>query len=578
MKASDLLAVSLADAGISHAFGVQGGAVVHIFDSLESTPISVTYSVFEHSAALAAVAASRVAEHPQLCVVTTGPGGTNAITGLLAAWQDSVPVVFVSGQARTTQLSYGSGLRQVGSQEAPILDIVRPITKSAVLVRDASQLREVVRASLQTATSGRPGPVWIDIPVDCQWGPVDDELCRQPLQSTSRVEAVVASSSLRRLRELIEESREPLFWFGAGIRPAVGEAKAFVESSGVPFVTTWQTKEILGPNHPLDLGVIGPFGQRGANLATYKADLIVAFGSHFGLNHTTGNVKGFCPQAKKVVIDIDEQELAAVRMPVELAIHGDCGTVLRELATRRVLGVSWDPSQIRLFQGRNRVDDQREQLESLAGPRVNSNVFLADVFFDPMPSYDVVIDGGGTALYAGWQCHYGTGLNRLIGSTAISSMGTALAETVGVQAISHATKTFVVIGDGSLWMSLHDLPPLAQLQKPVVVVVVNNGGYLAIRHTQREFLGARYRGTDEEGGLPLPDIAPVAQALGFTYTQVTSQNQRDAVRLAREHDRGVLLIELMCPEDQELLFSQVFKANSDGTKSPLPLSSMAPLA
>lgn len=578
MKVSDLIAELLEEAGVRHAFGVQGGAVVHIFDSLEKSRIDVNYSVFEQSAALAAVAASRVSGQPQLCVVTTGPGGTNAITGLLAAWQDSVPTIFVSGQTRTSQVSYGTSRRQIGSQEAPILDVVRPICKAAVFVGSPEDAESLFVSAIKLATTGRPGPVWIDVPVDVQWTDVSRRCVE--LRSPHQTKAMsVESTTIESVHQLLDEASRPLLWLGAGSRSALPNVRALVDASNVPFVCTWQTKHLLGPEHPLDLGVVGPFGQRGANLATYRADLLVALGSHFGINQTTGNVAEFCPEAAKVVVDIDEAELEGLQIPVSMVIQADVNEFLRCLLDGRAPVMhEWSTDDLTFFREQNSADNQRQRLIEEASPRVNSNVFMADLFCGPIEPYDVVIDGGGTALYAGWQCSYGQGLRNLVGSTAISSMGTAMAEAIGVQAVSDATKTFVVVGDGSFWMSLEDLPPLGQLSKPVVVLVVNNQGYLAIRHTQQEFLGSRFHGTNAAGRLAFPEIEPVVRSLGFDYMRVDQESADRAISRARNHAKAVLVLELICPEDQPLLFSQVFRSNEDGTKSALPLSTMAPLA
>lgn len=575
MKLTDLLAETLAELGVTNAFGVQGGAVVHIFDSLERSSVSVTYSVYEQSAALAAVAASRVSEVPQLCVVTTGPGGTNAITGLLSAWQDSVPTIFISGQTRLSHVSYGTRKRQVGSQEAPILDLVRPITKRATLVRSADEIESVIAASHGMSLSGRPGPVWIDIPVDLQWASIDKCDLETGLETCPTF--VGDEGTLTGIRQLLRESRKPLLWLGGGAKRHREALRQLIETTGIPFVTTWQTKHLLGVSETYDLGVVGPFGQRGANKATYDADLLIAVGSHFGVNHTTSNFKAFCPQAKKIIVDIDANELQDLLVEVDLVLQADAGEFIEWLRNEDVGGKAWALDDRIRYRLADSIESQKKEFQKVPASHVNSNLFLSMLFCESMEAYDVVIDGGGTALYAGWQANYGSGLNVLVGSSAISSMGTAMAEAVGVQAVSDSVKTFIIIGDGSFWMSLQDLPPLGWLDRPVIVIVINNEGYLAIRQTQKQFLEGRYHGTSSDGGLPFPEIAPIVKGLGFTTLKVTGMNVEPAIRQIREHTEGVLVVELMSPADQELLFSQVFQSNHDGTKTPLPLSTMGPI-
>lgn len=575
MKASDALVKALETVGVSLAFGVQGGAVVHIFDSLETSSINVTYSIYEQSAALAAVAASRVTRRPQLCVVTTGPGGTNALTGLLAAWQDSVATIFISGQTRLAHTSYGTRRRQVGSQEAPILDLVRPITKAAMFVNDPANVVSSLFQAYEIAVSGRQGPVWLDIPVDVQWSQVTNQDFGLPTDSRQG-QMKTDPQVLAQVRKHLGSAAYPLIWLGGGSRDAYPEISKLIDSWQIPFVTTWQAKHFLGPNQGFDLGTVGPFGQRGANAAVYECDLLLAIGSHLGYNHTTGNAAQFCPNATKVVVGIDPVELESLNVTVQQVVQADASEFVKELLKIPPKKNLWSAADFKRLQSQNLVDSQRDSLVSSANPNVNSNVFFADLFGQDMLSYDVVIDGGGTALYAGWQCTYGQGIKHFAGSTAISSMGTALAEAVGVQLASESSKTFVTIGDGSFWMSLQDLPPLGQLGRPVVVLIVNNGGYLAIRHTQKEFLGGRYFGTSSEGGLPFPEIEPVVRGLGFKYLRIDGESANHGIEVACSHSEGVLVLELMCSDDQPLLFSQVFAENGDGTKSALPLSTMAP--
>ncbi|MDO8732899.1 MAG: thiamine pyrophosphate-binding protein [Actinomycetota bacterium] len=579
MKASDYLAEQLQSAGVTHVFGVQGGSVVHVFDSLEATGIQVHYCVSEYFAAFAAVAQSRATGNLGCCVVTTGPAGTNALTGLLSAWQDSVPVVFISGQTRSGHMSYGSNVRQIGSQESPICEVVRPITKCAITVSVASDLPSSLASIIQQACDGRPGPTWLDIPVDVQWGVVDESVNPTSVLIGSReTNSESTQAAVQIISELVQAER-PLVWVGAGVRRAnaVDEFRAFVEGADLPFVTTWQTKNLLGAGHRLDLGVIGPFGQAGANAATYDCDLILGLSTHFSVNQTTSNSQSFTPQARKIVVNIDAHELSGLQVLAEVQLKCEVKEVLTQLVDALPADIkSFSETSRAEFQIRNQAADAMTRLSTQALPLINSNVFLRDVFEGVEGSYEVVIDGGGTALYAGFQACYKGELAGIHCSTAVSAMGTAFAETGGLATVSVADHLFAIIGDGSFWMSLSDLPPLGQLERAVTVIVINNDGYLAIRHTQQEFLGARFYGTDSAGRLNFPDIGPIVSGMGGEHMLVTAANAQLAVALAqKKRSRGLLVLEVKTPKDQALLFRQIFADNGDGTKSPLPLSEMA---
>ncbi len=400
MKASDYLAQQLQAAGVTHVFGVQGGSVVHIFDSLESTGIQVHYCVSEYFAAFAAVAQSRATGPLGCCAVTTGPAGTNALTGLLSAWQDSVPVVFISGQTRSGHMSYGTKVRQIGSQESPICDVVRPMTKLAIPVPEASQLPLALAEVLQSAREGRPGPVWLDIPVDVQWGEIDETADAPALPAPTDHSDDAQAASDQIVQELSAAHR-PLVWVGAGVvrAQAVEQFRAFVEGADLPFVTTWQTKNLLGAEHPLDLGVVGPFGQAGANAASYDSDLILGLGTHFSVNQTTSNTQVFTTQARKILVNIDEHELDGLNVPVEVQLRCDVQAVLTILASALPLDAkSFSPAERLDYQQRNLATASMQRLAQAALPLVNSNAFLREVFSAVQGSYEVVIDGGGTAL------------------------------------------------------------------------------------------------------------------------------------------------------------------------------------
>lgn len=580
MRVADSIAITLRSMGVSKAFGLQGGAVVHLFDAFEKNNLETAFCVSEYAAAFAANAYSRDSGIPSLCVVTTGPAGTNALTGALAAWQDSVPVVFVSGQTRASYMSYGQPVRQIGSQESPILDVVRPITKAAYLLSDPRKANSVITEAISIASSGRPGPVWIDVPVDVQWAPVDN--APSEMHTHLRVETQQSRDDPLTTAQILEQelavASMPLLWIGAGVDRAnsLDLLKLLVESKGLPFVTTWQMKNCFGPRHPLDMGTIGPFGQRGANAAVHTTDLLLVLGSHLSINQTTPNTSGFAPQAKKLLVTIDRKELDLLRVPIDGSFECDLSELLKIWT-----GLPAHERRVKNALNKSHVDGLNipPALEAeIANPRtlngVDPNAYLMSLFRAQTRTFDVVVDGGGTALYAGHQTEIQGPVRRVHCATAISAMGTALAECIGIDASSSADKLLVIIGDGSLWMSLADLPPLSRLSKPVVVVVLNNEGYLAIRHTQAQFLGERYIGTNIDSGPYSGNLDGICHALGFKYVHVENASIRESIEASKNHSAGVLVLEVSVPFSQRLLFEQIYEQAADGSFSGSPLSNM----
>ena len=584
MKATDLLADFFADIEVPHVFGLQGGSVVHIFDSLERRSIPVTYTVHEQAAALAAVAATRVTERPCVCVVTTGPAGTNALTGLLAAWQDSIPTIFVSGQTRVSHMSYGTGVRQIGSQEFPIIDAVRCMTKWAEVVTSADDLEMALFRAYEACLSGRPGPVWIDLPVDVQWASVL-RIANPERELANRVEAISQSrppldqTDAYELQQLIQSSKRPLIWAGNGVRlsGATELLAEFVRVTGIPFVTTWATKDLKQESDSHCLGTIGQFGQRGANAAVFHADAILVLGSHLSVTQTTPLFGSFAPDAAKAVVDVDQSELDQLSVNAEIKICADVGATLASLlewarSEQVRFPTSWDAKK---YQHMNSLTDRRESMLPTEGGITNSDVFLHDFFRAFRTDHQVVIDGGGTALYSGFQATYGPSTKRVICSTAMSSMGTGIAEGIGACLVNWMP-TVVIVGDGSFWMSAMNLITAIDKQIPLIVIVINNDGYLAIRHTQQAFLDSRFYGTAPQWGLSFPEVSALAQALRIPYVKVPGAQEIQSTALAASTSPGPLIIEVMVSSNQEMLFKQAVNRKPDGTLVPQPLADMWP--
>lgn len=585
MKASDYFASLVSSFGVKRAYGLQGGAVVHLFDSLHrSGAVQCHYMHHEQSAAFAAVADAKSSKNLGLVVVTTGPGGTNALTGLLAAWQDSVPVIFVSGQTRLAATSYGKNVRQVGSQEFAILNAVKPLTKYSALIREVGDIARIFREARAAAVSGRPGPVWIDFPLDVQWQQVTPD---EPVTAASVVPQPALTTEqhtqLGELARAIATAKRPLILAGHGVHLANAEEKLrrLCETHHLPLVATWGGSDLLETEHPLNGGVIGLSGQRGANRLVYQSDLLLVLGANL-TQPQVGSPKGaYAPGARKIVISFDRDQLSASTVAVDVHIEADIATALAQLSTL----LPDQPASVRLAwlarveeaQGLNRHGSV--DLDSCAltpAGKLSSNIAVARISRELQHSHHIVVDGGGTALYAGFQSAVRGKGKRLICSTGISAMGTGLAESVGVSLANGRCPILTIIGDGSFTMNVQDLASITQHRLPVAIALINNQGYLAIRHTQRDYLGARYYGTDEPNGLFVPPFEKIVEGFGLEYREITSYAELDSIaRELAERPRGIVL-DVQVDPDQDTLFRQGVAFNADGTSSPQDLSEMWP--
>lgn len=569
MKFTDVISNTLKRHGVCHAFGLQGGAVVHIFDSLERSGVTSVYTLHEQAAGLAGVAYARTHESGLGCVVTTtGPGSTNAITGLLAAWNDSIPCIFISGQARSSQLSYGKKVRQVGTQEAPICDIVRPISKRSFFVSDPDEFQIDFENVINEAKTGRPGPVWIDVPLEYQWRdiPYDPSIEKKQPQVPVYNESVINT-----FLEYLSVAERPLFLLGNGIRLSGSEAsvQALIQQSNIPFVTTWTGQDLFETNHDRNLGVIGMAGQKGANKAVFDSDLLICLGSHLAIPHTTTLFESYATNTKKIIVNIDSDQIENLNVPFDLTIHAD----LREFLDRIIHKMDFH----KIHSSLNSQAYKDLNWYDLPNDLPNSNEWNRRVTKQAGPNSCFVVDGGGTALYTGFQSTLiSTNNQRIVCSSTMSAMGTGLAETVGAFFSGRFEKLYCIIGDGSFSMNVQDLHTIVQHNIPVTITVVNNNGYLAIRHTQQDFQDGRYFGTHPEWGLSLPNVESIASAFGVPYIGINSVMEMDiAIERANDAD-GPSIFELFTDENQDMLFKQKYRDNGDGTYSPIDLYDMQP--
>lgn len=565
MKLTHVLAKILKKNKINYVFGLQGGAVVHIFDSLEKYKVNVTYTHHEQSASLASVANAKITGKPGCTVVTTGPATTNAMTGLLAAWQDSIPVIFISGQSRSNHTSYGKKVRQVGTQEVNICDIVRPITKEAILIRDPNKFSEIFQRAINIANSGRKGPVWIDIPLDFQW--TDIKLKYQ--NKFTQKKQIIKKKDISSFKKLLLDSKRPLAILGYGLRSSengLKEFKKFLKKSNLPFVTTWNGKDFFSTGHKLNAGTIGMSGQRGANKAVFDSDLLICLGTHLSIPHTTTLYDSYAKNSKKIIINVDNNQLKNLNIKFDLKLNYDLGAFIKKLNKIKI-----KKKQISLnkFQSFNWYEPREYK------NYINSNLVVRDIS-KKLNEKCIIVDGGGTALYSGFQSTILNKGDRIVCSSAISSMGTGLAETIGVS-ITRKFKNYVcIIGDGSFLMNIQDLQNISESKEKILILLINNNGYLAIRHTQKEFLGSKYYGTHPDWKLKMPSFEKIVKSFNLDYFKINNNQQYQKYKKLILTLKKPTVVEIITSPEQESLFKQGYKDNKDGTFSPMDLGEMYP--
>ena len=395
MKATDLIAKTLKKNNINYAFGLQGGAVVHIFDSLVKNKIDITYTHHEESAALAAVSNAKTTSQIGCAVVTTGPGTTNAITGLLAAWQDSIPVIFISGQARSNHTSYNKKVRQVGTQEVNICDIIRPITKYTKFINDKKIVFKEINKALEIAKSGRPGPVWLDLALEVQWQNINID--KSKIKYIKKRKYIGSDKIINQVIKKINYSKKPLFVIGAGVKSSglnKNELKNFFLKNNIPFVLTWNTIDLFETSMNENLGIIGMSGLRGANKAVFNSDLIICLGNHLPIPQTTTLYDTYAPYAKKIIVNIDKNQIKNLNIKFDLKLNMDAKFFFNKINKKiKAKKNAWYSE----FKNMNWYEPKKDK------KYVNANRFIRQLSNQLDEKSAIIIDGGGTALYAGFQ-------------------------------------------------------------------------------------------------------------------------------------------------------------------------------
>lgn len=582
MKLTDYVAAFLQKEGVRHVFGLTGGAVVHLFDSVARTPgLQAVFNHHEQAGAFAAEAYAKVSNGLGAAFFTTGPGGTNALTGLSAAWLDSIPCIYVSGQARIEHCSRGKNIRQLGTQEFDIVSVVSGITKYAVMVEDPRMIRYHLEKAVHLARTGRPGPVWIDIPLNFQWASIEpDQLPSFQTESTDPVTLSGKSleDSVEASVRLLKEAKRPVILIGYGLRLAHGEGefKNLIETLKIPFLSSWNACDIVPTHHPLYVGRPGIAGQRGANLAIQNCDLLLSVGSHLCIPQTGTMYNAFARAAKKIIVDVDGHELKKDTIRIELAVQADGRVFLEELLKRignlPLMDIGWWRGKCLKYKTYNAIPTVwRAQKND-----VNPYVFI-DTLSDELGNDDlIVVDGGGTNVYASFQALKVKEGQRVVLSSGLAAMGSGLPESIGACFARGRKRTVCLCGDGSMQLNIQELQTILHHNLPVKIFVFNNGGYLSIRGTQNEFLEGRRFGSEAEGGMSLPDFVKVAEAYGMKTSRITSHSElQQKIRHVLEIP-GSILCEIMVSRNQEVIPRQGFISKPDGTFAPRPLEDMYP--
>jgi acetolactate synthase-1/2/3 large subunit len=535
MKISDFVIQAFVNFGIDSAFSVTGGAAMHLNDSVGENPgLSVMYMHNEQSCAMAAEGYARIARKPALVVVTAGPGAINAFNGVFGAYTDSIPMIVISGQARknTQRSHFGlNGLRQLGDQEAPILDMVSKITKQTYEITSemvGSQIASLLVDAYSTATSGRPGPVWIEIPVDAQALQIEAVPTEFKSIRSSQPPTLEEKNILQDLLQKLWEAKRPVLLLGSGVQISKTEKDAitFAEKLRIPVLTAW-SHDVIDSSHPLFFGRPGTIGTRPGNMILQNSDLLLVLGSRLNIRQISYNYDAFAPKAFKIHVDIDSEEFKKPFPKMDLHIQADLRSFfdnfnsLRELTQNHIERTDWI-SWCQIVRDKYSVKDSDYPVKR---DSINAYHLIPEIIRQAAND-SIFACGDATACIVPFQtAHLKSGMN-MFSNSGCASMGYDLPAALGAAVANRNRPVICFAGDGSVMMNLQELQTMASSGLNIKVVILDNGGYLSIKQTQTNFFG-RYHGSNPASGITFPNFARVAESFGLPATELDPEHWRE---------------------------------------------------
>ena len=582
MKLSDYVARYLADHGVRHVFMLTGGGAMHLNDSFgQEKRIQCVCCHHEQACAMAAEGYSRTSGKLGVVNVTTGPGGINALNGVFGAWTDSIPMLVISGQVKreTCLENYRlPGLRQLGDQEADIIPMVRGITKYAAYVDDPLTIRYHLDRACRLATSGRPGPVWLDIPVDVQAFKLDEtKLQEDDAESEPTPDRASLATVCQDIISRIGKARSPVLMVGTGIRCARAEQalERVMRRLAIPVVTAW-THDLLASDDPLFCGRPGTIGDRAGNFTVQNSDFLLTIGSRLNIRQVSYSWKSFAPRAFKVQVDMDPAELSKPTVRPDLPVLSDARLFLEELE-RQLEQSGYDGSGHARWlawcrERRERYPVVQPRQRQFNG-RVNPYHFV-EVLFQHLADDDVIVCGNASACIVPFQVAAIKKGQRMFSNSGAASMGHALPAAIGAAFARDGKRVICLDGDGSIQLNIQELQTIAHHRLPVKIFVMNNGCYLSIRQTESTFFG-RLTGESPSSGVSFPDYVDVAQAYGLNAMQLDTPEFPAGIRAALEQPGPVLCDVAL---DSEQMFEPRTKSRElpDGSIISPPLEDMFP--
>lgn len=600
MRLADYVAQRCVEAGARHTFLVTGGGAMHLNDAFGRHP-DMTAVCFHHEQGAAIAAESYYRINNQLCIlnVTTGPGGINALNGVFGAYVDSCGMLVVSGQVKneTYLRNYDLPMRQLGDQEVDIVSMARPIVKYATTLKDPKLIKEVMDKAIFLATYGRPGPVWVDIPVDMQSTQIAPDLLKgwdKNLITLALDPAITENTRLELMnlgldqyvRDIpaiiyrLHQAKRPVIYAGTGVRLSGmhDEFLKLVERLGIPVVSSFNAYDVLTNDHPQYCGHPGTIGDRAGNFTVQNADFVLILGSRLNIRQISYNFKNFANRAYKVMIDIDRAELDKPTLNIDLKVHCDLRDFIIEFLNQTKIYVKPDSHteylnwcKERVLQYPTVLPEYKHKIDLL-----NPYLFFDD-FWQKLNYNDIVIAANASAAVIGGQTSNLKAGQRFYSNSGNASMGYDLPAAIGACIAAGNKKVYCLAGDGSIMMNLQELQTIVGYRLPIKIIIINNNGYHSIKQTQTAYFSDNIFGISPQNGVSLPDFVSLGIAFGIMSHRVDTMNSwnSDMVQMLLKNDEPAI-VEVIVDPDQMFAPKLAARKLEDGSLLAPSLEHMSP--
>lgn len=561
MRLADYVIKFLESKKIQTVFTVSGGGSIHLCDALhKSKKIEYVSCHHEQAVSFAAESYSRSKNKTGAAIVTTGPGGTNCVTGVSCCWIDSVPMMFISGQVNLNQTISNSGLRQIGVQEINIVDIVKSNTKYSIIIKDPNTIKYHLEKAYQISMSGRPGPVWIDIPADIQNTEINPKKLANFKNIVKKKSYKKINARIKKIANLFSKYKRPLIHAGQGVKISGGQnsLRKIIDNYKIPFALTWNATDLIESDHPNYIGRPGTFAERGSNFIIQNCDLYLSVGSRLPFMVTGYNSSDFARKAKKIMVDIDKNETKKCRVNLDMRINCDANYFLKKL-------YDYMPKKIGLSAGWNKYCSSiRKKYPIVLKKFVYQKKYLNSYYFiENLSNYlnkkDVIVTDMGLSFVGTHQAFKVKKGQKLYTNSGHAPMGWGLPAAIGACYANKKKRVVCLAGEGGFQMNIQELATLMHNNLPIKIFILNNGGYQTIKQTQQHRFQNRIMGANSQSGLSFPNYKKIAQSHKIKYWKIKNNSDiKSNISKVLKNDKPVIC-ELMIDPNQEQMPRALYK-------------------